>query len=205
VVELPGAQPRGEALPILLDLVDRGIVRIPDGPVVVLEISDLDGDGVLDVEVLHGASSGVLGRDDIEQAAALVEPGKAAGILVYENLWAAPFVAALHRAGGALVAAGPIPMDDLSAALDDTEPVEARVSTTDRGRTTGCPVCFGAWPARRWSQAPQPRSRTACHDARRAAGRRDQQDQLAQQALYAQPEAEAPPPATMDDKLAQLK
>jgi hypothetical protein len=125
VVELPGAQPRGEALPILLDLVDRGIVRIPDGPVVVLEISDLDGDGVLDVEVLHGASSGVLGRDDIEQVAALVKPGRAAGILVYENLWAAPFVAALHRAGGALVAAGPIPMDDLSAALDDTEPVEA--------------------------------------------------------------------------------
>jgi hypothetical protein len=80
---------------------------------------------VLDVEVLHGASSGVLGRDDIEQVAALVEPGRAAGILVYENLWAAPFVAALHRAGRTLVAAGPIPMDDLSAALDDTEPVEA--------------------------------------------------------------------------------
>jgi Family of unknown function (DUF6325) len=134
VVEFPGAQPRGDALPILLDLVDRGIVRIidllflrkdPDGSVVVLEISDLDGDGVLDVEVLHGASSGVLGRDDIEQAAALVEPGRAVGILVYENLWAAPFVAALHRAGGALVAAGPVPMEDLSAALDDTEPVEA--------------------------------------------------------------------------------
>ena len=77
VVEFPGARLRGEALPILLDLVDRGIVRIldlvflrkdPDGSVVVLEISDLDGDGVLDFEVLRGASSGVLGRADIDQA-----------------------------------------------------------------------------------------------------------------------------------------
>jgi hypothetical protein len=134
VVEFPGARLRGEALPILLDLVDRGIVRIldlvflrkePDGSVVVLEISDLDGDGVLDFEVLRGASSGVLGRDDIDQVAALVAPGNAAGIVIYENVWASPFVAALRRAGGELVAAGRIPVGDLAAALDETEPVDA--------------------------------------------------------------------------------
>lgn len=134
VVEFPGARLRGEGLPILLDLVDRGIIRIldlvfmrkdADGSVVVLEISDLDGDGVLDFEVLRGASSGVLGRDDIDQAAALVAPGSAAGIVIYENVWASPFIAALRRAGGELVSAGRIPVGDLVAALDETEPVDA--------------------------------------------------------------------------------
>jgi hypothetical protein len=134
VVEFPGARLTGEALPLLLDLVDRGIVRIldlvfirkdADGSVVVLEIADLDGDGLLDFEVLHGVSSGLLGRDDVEQAAAVVEPGSAAGILIYENVWAAPFVAALRRAGGELVAAGRVPVEDLAAALDATEPVGA--------------------------------------------------------------------------------
>jgi hypothetical protein len=134
VVEFPGARLTGEALPLLLDLVDRGVVRIldlvfvrkdADGSVVVLEIADLDGDGRLDFEVLHGVSSGLLGRDDVEQAAAVVEPGCAAGILIYENVWAAPFVAALRRAGGELVAAGRVPVEDLAAALDATEPVGA--------------------------------------------------------------------------------
>jgi len=134
VVEFPGARLTGEALPLLLDLVDRGIVRIldlvfirkdPDCSVVVLEIGDVDGDGRLDFEVLQGASSGMLGRDDIEQAAAMVEPGSAAGIVIYENVWAAPFVGALRRAGGELVAAGRIPLEDLAATLDATEPVGA--------------------------------------------------------------------------------
>jgi hypothetical protein len=134
VVEFPGARLRGEALPLLVDLVDRGIVRVldlvfirkdPDGSVVAVEISDLDRDGDLDVEVLVGASSGLLGRDDLEQAAAAVEPGSAAGIVLYENLWAVPFIGALRRAGGQLVAAGRVPTEDLVAALDATESVDA--------------------------------------------------------------------------------
>jgi hypothetical protein len=134
VVEFPGARLTGEAMPLLLDLVDRGIIRIldlvfvrrdPDGSVVVLEVADLDGDGRLDVKVLQGASSGVLGRDDIEQAAAVIEPGSAAGIVIYENVWAAPFIGALRRSGGQLVAAGRIPVEDLAASLDATEPVGA--------------------------------------------------------------------------------
>jgi len=134
VVEFPGARLRGEALPLLVDLVDRGIVRVldlvfirkdADGSVVAVEISDLDRDGDLDVEVLVGASSGVLGREDLEQAAAAVEPGSAAGIVLYENVWAVPFIGALRRAGGQLVAAGRVPTEDLLAALDATEPVDA--------------------------------------------------------------------------------
>jgi hypothetical protein len=134
VVEFPGARLTGEALPLLLDLVDRGIIRIldlvfirkdADGSLVVLEIGDLDGDGRLDFQVLQGASSGMLGRDDVEQAATVVQPGSAAGIVIYENVWAAPFVGALRRAGGELVAAGRIPLEDLVATLDATEPVGA--------------------------------------------------------------------------------
>ena len=67
----------------------------------------------------------MLSRDDIEQAAGVVEPGSAAGIVIYENVWAAPFVGALRRAGGELVAAGRVPIEDLAAALDATEPVGA--------------------------------------------------------------------------------
>ncbi|HEY6422734.1 MAG TPA: DUF6325 family protein [Pseudonocardiaceae bacterium] len=134
VVEFPGARLTGEAMPLLLDLVDRGIVRIldlvfirkdADGSVVVLEVGDLDGDGQLDFNILHGSSSGVFGREDINEAAAAVKPGSAAGILLYENVWAAPFAAALRRAGGELVAGGRIPVEDLAAALDATEPVDA--------------------------------------------------------------------------------
>jgi hypothetical protein len=132
VVEFPGARLRGEAFPLLVDLVDRGIVRVLDlvfirkdldGSVVAVEVSDLDRDGELDVEVLAGATSGLLGRDDLEEAAAAVEPGSAAGIVLYENVWAVPFIGALRRAGGQLVAAGRVPVEDLVAALDASETV----------------------------------------------------------------------------------
>lgn len=134
VVEFPGARLTGEAFPLLIDLVDRGVVRVldlvfirkdPDGSVVVLEVKDVAGDGRLDVNTLQGASSGVLGRDDIDEAAAVIEPGSAAGILIYENRWAAPFTAALRRAGGELVAGGRIPLNDLAAAMDASEPASA--------------------------------------------------------------------------------
>ncbi|MFF9060225.1 DUF6325 family protein [Streptomyces sp. NPDC101213] len=120
----------GEGLPLLVDLVDRGIIRImdmtfvrkdDDGSVTAMEIADLTGDGRLDLAVFEGASSGLLGRDDIEEAATALEPGCSAGILVYENVWAAPFAAALRRGGARLVASGRIPVQALAAALDETE------------------------------------------------------------------------------------
>jgi hypothetical protein len=131
VVEFPGNRMTGEGFPLLVDLVDRGLIRIldlmfvrkeADGSVVGLEIADLTGDGVLDLAVFEGASSGLLGQDDIEEAAAALEPGNAAGILIYENLWAAPFATALRRGGAQLVASGRIPVPDVVAALDATEP-----------------------------------------------------------------------------------
>src|SRR6188472_343762 len=106
VVEFPGNRMTGEGFPLLIDLVDRGIIRILDfgfvtrdldGSVTAVEIADFDGDGSLDLAVFQGASSGLLGPDDLEEAASVIEPGSSAGILIYENVWAAPFAVALRR------------------------------------------------------------------------------------------------------------
>jgi hypothetical protein len=130
VVEFPGNRMTGEGLPLLVDLVDRGVIRIldlmfvrkeEDGSVVGMEVADFTGDGALDLAVFEGASSGLLGEDDIEEAGSALEPGNSAGILVYENLWAAPFATALRRGGAQLVASGRIPVPAVLAALDATE------------------------------------------------------------------------------------
>lgn len=129
LVEWPGRQPNGEVAPHLVDLVDRGLIRIldlafvakdEDGTVSGLELADL-GDGAAELEVFAGASSGLLSDDDLTEAAAALEPGTAAALLVFENTWAAPFAAAVRRSGGQLVASGRIPVEDVLAALDAAE------------------------------------------------------------------------------------
>ena len=130
VVEFPGNRMTGEGFPILVDLVDRGLIRIldlvfirkdDDGSVAGLEIGDFTGDGELDLAVFDGAASGLLGQDDIDEAAKALEPGCSAGILLYENRWAAPFAAALRRGGARMVASGRIPVPSVVAALDAIE------------------------------------------------------------------------------------
>jgi hypothetical protein len=131
VVEFPGNKMTGEALPILVDLVDRGIVRILDlafvrkdldGTVTTLSQVDLERMKVVEAALFEGAASGLLGQDDIVEAAKALEPNSSAAVLIYENVWAEPFAAALRRSGAQLIATGHIPVQSLIDALDATEP-----------------------------------------------------------------------------------
>jgi Family of unknown function (DUF6325) len=132
-VEFPGARLTGEGLAALLDLVSQGIIRILDlrvakvdesGNVTIVAITDLDGDGVLDLAVFEGVQSGILGDDDVAESAALVQPGNAVGLLLYENTWAGPFVAALRKAGADVIAGGRIPASEVIATLDELDAAE---------------------------------------------------------------------------------
>jgi hypothetical protein len=133
VVAFPTERMTGEAFPLLVELVERGIIRIldlvflrkdQDGTVTTLTQVDLDRMKVLEAALFDGAASGLLRPDDVAEAAALLEPGTAAGVLVYENVWATPFAAALRRSGGQLVATGHIPVQALIEALDAIEAEE---------------------------------------------------------------------------------
>ena len=129
LVEWPGRQPNGEVAPHLVDLVERGLIRIIDlaliakdevGTVAGIEIEDL-GDGGTELSVFEGASSGLISDDDLGEAGAALEPGTSAALLIFENTWAAPFAAAVRRSGGQLVASGRIPVEAIEAALDAAE------------------------------------------------------------------------------------
>jgi hypothetical protein len=127
VVEFPDGRLTGEGFPLLVDLVDRGIIRIldlvfvrkrDDGSVEGLMVTDLDHDGTLDLLLFEGVTTGLVDVDDVAEAAGVLDPGSTAAILVYENRWAAPLASALRRGGGQLVAGGRIPVQALLAAVD---------------------------------------------------------------------------------------
>ena len=131
VIGYPADAPMtGEAVPILLDLVERGIIRVldvlfvmqnEDGTFSGFEAQDLEADSIGDLKVFEGASTGLLGEDDVATAAEAIEPGTAAVIIVYENKWAGPFVAAVRRNGGIPIDFQRIPAQDLIDALDTVE------------------------------------------------------------------------------------
>jgi hypothetical protein len=127
-----GAPMTGDAVPIFVDLVDRGIIRVldvlfviqnEDGTVSGFEATDLDGDSIGDLKVFEGASSGLLGEDDVASVGETLEPGTAAVMIVYENRWAAPFAAAVRRNGGVLVANHRITAQELMDAIDTADAV----------------------------------------------------------------------------------
>ena len=133
VIEWPGKQPTGEAAPIVVDLVEKGIIRVldlafvtkdEDGNTAGVEVAEV-ADQVEEMRVFVGASSGLIGDDDLETAAEALEPGTSAALLVYENRWAAPFAAAVRRSGGQLVANGRIPVQAIEAALEAAEGADA--------------------------------------------------------------------------------
>ena len=131
VIAFPADAPMtGEAIPLVMDLVERRIIRVldvrfvmknEDGTYSGFEATDLKSDTVGDFIAFEGASSGILGEDDVTTAAEAIEPGSAAVMIVYENRWAAPFAAAVRRNGGVLVDNQRIPVQDLMATLDAIE------------------------------------------------------------------------------------
>ncbi len=120
----------GDAVPMFLDLVDRGIIRVLDALFVRKDIdatfsrhdfADLDQAAVGDLTAFAGASTGLLDDDDVALVAAEIEPGDAAVMIVYENRWAAPFVAAVRRNGGVLIANQRVGVQALTDALNAGE------------------------------------------------------------------------------------
>jgi uncharacterized membrane protein len=125
VFEWPKQQPTGEVAPMIMDLHDRGIIRIldiaflmkdEDGSVAAMELGEMS-----DFAAFEGASSGLIGDDELEEAAGVLEPGTSAAVLVWENRWAAPVAVALRHTGGQLVATGRIPIQAILATLDAVE------------------------------------------------------------------------------------
>ena len=126
----PGAPMTGDAVTLLMDLVDNGTIRVldamfiakdEDGKYSGFEAKDLDDKGVGDYRIFEGASSGLLGDEDAATAAEAMEPGSAGVMIIYENRWAAPFAAAVRRNGGALVDNQRINSQQLLATLDAVE------------------------------------------------------------------------------------
>ena len=131
VLEWPGRQPHGDVVPLLIDLVDRGIIRLldfavmvkgDDGSVAALDLGELEA-----FEPFAGAASGLLDQQDLEEAAAALDPGTSAAVLVWENRWAAPVAVAVRESGGQLVASGRLEIQAILAAL---ELAEARAAAT---------------------------------------------------------------------------
>ena len=131
VIAYPADAPMtGEAVPIVMDLIERGIIRVldvlfvmqnEDGTFSGFEAKDLEPDKIGDLKVFEGASSGLLGDEDVATASQALEPGSAAVMIVYENRWAAPFAAAVRRNGGVVVDNQRIPVQDVIDALDAVE------------------------------------------------------------------------------------
>jgi uncharacterized membrane protein len=133
LLEFPVEGLTGRASEEMVKLIEQGVIRLfdllvilknQDGSVEVLELADPSGPGAA-FSYFDGARSGLLGDDDIAEAAAAVQPGTVAALIVYENTWAAPFVAAVRDSGGELIASTRIPAPDVMEALEALEAQDA--------------------------------------------------------------------------------
>ena len=142
VVEFPGSRFNGEILPELADLVQRGIVRVLDlllitkddtGGYEAFEFGDTVPGDLGELRDMESELADLLSEDDVTAVAETLDPGSTAALLVYENLWAAPFASAVRRAGGQLVANGRIPVQAILGALEEEIAQEqiAAEGTTD--------------------------------------------------------------------------
>ncbi len=146
VVEFPGSKFNGQIAPALLDLVERDLIRVldllvlkkdADGLLEAFELSDLDQGEIGDLRTYEAELAMLLSEEDVTSLAAAIEPGSSAGVLVWENTWAAPFASAVRRSGGQLVASGRIPIQALLAAIEADEKEEADEAAEQLAATEG--------------------------------------------------------------------
>ena len=130
IVEFPAGKSNftGEMAKELLALTDAGTIRVidvlilvkdEDGSIEALELSDIEELGEL--QALEAQLAELLAADDVVHLAAAMDPGSTAGVLIYENLWAAPFASAARRSGGQLIANGRIPIQAIIASIEADE------------------------------------------------------------------------------------
>ena len=130
IVEFPAGASNftGEMAAELVRLVDAGTIRVidvliltknEDGTVDAMELSDIDDLGPL--QAIEAQLAELLAADDVEHLAAAMDPGSTAGVLIWENLWAAPFASAARRSGGQLIATGRIPIQAIIASIEADE------------------------------------------------------------------------------------
>ena len=130
VLEFPGTKLNGEIAPVLKDYVDRGLIRIldllfikkdEDGGFEAFEAADMEDSEIGELRSYETELAMLLSEQDVADLAETIEPGSSAAVLVWENLWAAPFGAAVRHAGGQLVASGRIPIQAVIAAIESDE------------------------------------------------------------------------------------
>lgn len=130
VLEFKDYQPTGEGLAVLLDLVDRGIIRIldlevikrnDDGTIIGLTAEDISAMGIHSLDVFIGASSGLFSQEDFDAVGAVLAPGSLAVAILYENTWAIPFVTAVMKHGGEVVTTGRVSVTELLSAMEASE------------------------------------------------------------------------------------
>lgn len=180
VVEFPNNGMTGAGFPRLLDLVDRGIIRIldlvfvtkrDDGSVSGIAIADLDGDGDLDLAVFEGASSGLIGQDDLDEVSGALQPGSSAGLLVYENLWARR---SPPRCGAVVPSSLPVAASRsklyLPRSMRPSRRSRREISVNEPKGTTPCRVSSVESHVLPSSQEPPPRFQIASRAVRRGAG-----------------------------------
>ncbi|GCD22118.1 DUF6325 family protein [Cellulomonas algicola] len=126
VVEFPPGGLRGDAFPLLTDLVDRGVIRVLDltvvgrdaeGAFAVLDVEELSARGV-DLTLFHGVTHDVLDDDDLRDVARRVLPGYSVAVLLFENVWAAPLATTLRHNGAQLLDSRRFPVQAILAKLD---------------------------------------------------------------------------------------
>ena len=235
VVEFPGSRMTGEGLPILVDLVDRGIIRILDlefvkreldGSVVGMTIRDFDHDGTLDLAVFEGSFSGLLDKDDVNEAASLLQPGDSAGIVIYREPLggAVRGCAAPGRCPGGGHRADPgrghhqrtrrhrarglshRPTTRRERSMPGLIRGVARVAVV-AGTATAVSNRVSRRQANRWATKDQQQYDEQQQQYEQQQYAQQQQQQAYQQQQYAQQQAaaQAPPELTMDEKIAQIQ